>query len=220
MSKKSKAGSRTPSRTPRAKTPVIKNIVTAENVVGTINAVANAIPTLSVATIDEVVTPSVYSIDYRRIFLMVLAFAVAIICIVLFVYNGAEQKDIAVAEFGTTIPTFMFSGWFVILFLVVSLLGFGYAVYNARYMTFAFMACAILYLVSLVMIFVKLYFSISLHSSAVQVFGFIFFVSSVLLILQLLQCSCALYTSTFAMIPSVLFSGFVIYTGGLLNPRV
>jgi hypothetical protein len=220
MTKKSKAGSRTPSRTPRAKTPVIKNIVNTENVLETINAVTNAIPSLSVAKIDDIVVPSVYSIDYRRIFLLVLIFFVAILCIVLYVYNGAEQKDIAIAEFGTTIPKFMFNGWFVILFLVVSLLGFGYAVYNAREISFAFIACSILYLVSLVMIFVKLYFSISLHSSAVQIFGFIFFVTSVLLILQLLQCSCALYTSTLAMIPSVIFSGFIIYTGGLLNPRV
>lgn len=220
MSKKTKTGSRTPSRTPRAKTPVIKNIITTENVVGTINAVANAIPTLAVSKVDDVVIPAAVMVDYRRIFLLVLAFAVAILCIVLYVYNGSEQKDKAVAEFGTTIPKFMFNGWFVILFLVVSLLGFGYVVYNMRQITFAFIACAILYLVALVMIFVKLYFSISLHSSAVQIFGFIFFLTSVLLVLQLLQGSGALYLSTFAMIPSVLFAGFVIYTGGLLNPRV
>jgi hypothetical protein len=217
MAKKAKTG-RTPSRTPRAKTPVIKNIVNAENVTNTLNAVVNAIPTLSVS--EQEVMPVVYSMDYRRIFLMVLTFAVFIICLVLYIYNGADQKTLAVAEFGAKIPTFIFSYWFVILFLVVSLLGFAYAVYNTREVTSAFFICSILYLVSLVMIFVKLFFSIALNSSAVQIFGFIFFITSVLLILQLLQCSCALYTSTIALIPSVLFSGFVIYTGGILNPRV
>lgn len=217
MAKKAKTG-RTPSRTPRAKTPVIKNIVNAENATTLLNAAVNAIPTLSVS--EQEVAPVVYSMDYRRIFLMVLTFAVFIICLVLYIYNGAEQKDKAIAEFGSTIPEFMFSTWFVILFLVVSLLGFVYAVYNLQTITFAFFACAILYLFSLTMIFVKLYFSIALHSSAVQIFSFIFFVSSVLLILQLVQGSKALYMSTFAMIPSVLFSGFTLYTGGLLNPRV
>lgn len=218
MSKKSKAGSRTPSRTPRAKTPVIKNIVTAENTVATLNAAANAIPTLIVS--EKEVAPLVYSIDYRRIFLLVLTFAVFIICLVLYIYNGSEQKDLAIAEFGNKIPTFMFSPWFVILFLAVSLLGFAYTVYNMNNVSFAFFACALLYLVALVMIFVKLYFSISLHSPAVQIFSFIFFVTSVLLVLQLIQGSKSLYLSTFAMIPSVLFSGFALYTGGLLNPRV
>jgi hypothetical protein len=218
MSKKS--GSRTPSRTPRAKTPVIKNISmsdVASTVATTAAAVVDAIPGLKIT--EEKVAPIVYSMDYRRIFLMVLAFAVFLICLILFWYNGAEQRDLAVAEFGSKIPGFMFNGVFVVFALIFSFLGFGFIVYHIEKVSFAFLACAILYLVAFAMLFVKLYFSIALHSAAVQIFSFIIFVTSVLLVLQVPMGSRYPLLSIFAIIPSVLYSGFALYTGGVLNPR-
>jgi hypothetical protein len=218
MSKKS--GSRTPSRTPRAKTPIIKNITgsdIASTVATTAMAVVDALPGLKIS--EEKVAPIVYSMDYRRIFLMVLSFAVFLICLILFWYNGAEQRDLAVAEFGSKIPGFMFNGVFVVFALIFSFLGFGFVVYHIEKVTFAFLACAILYLVAFAMLFVKLYFSIALHSAAVQIFSFIIFITSVLLVLQVPMGSRYPLLSIFAIIPSVLYSGFALYTGGVLNPR-
>jgi hypothetical protein len=218
MPKKSgRTPSRTPSRTPRAKTPVIKNISVSEAIAETTNAVIAAIPILAVD--EKQILPMVVSMDYRRIFLMVFSFVVFLICLIFFWYNGEEQKTLAVAEFGTKIPTFIFSWWFVLLFLITSFLGFAFIVYNIEKVTFAFLACAILYLVAFAMLFVKLYFSIALHSAAVQIFSFIIFVTSVLIVLQVPMGSRYPLLSIFAIIPSVLFSGFALYTGGVLNPR-
>jgi hypothetical protein len=157
--------------------------------------------------------------DYRRIFLIVLSFVVFLICLILFWNNGSEQKDLAIAEFGSKVPAFVFSWWFVVLFLITSFFGFAFVVYHIEKVTFAFLACAILYLVAFAMLFVKLYFNIALHSATVQIFSFIIFVTSVLIVLQVPMGSRYPFLSIFAIIPSVLFSGFALYTGGVLNPR-
>ena len=218
MSKKSKM-SRTPSRTPRAKTPTIKNIDVAATAETTVNAVVNAIPVIAVD--EKQIIPLVVDMDYRRIFLMVIAFVIFIICLVFFWYNAGDQKILAVAEFGSKVPSVMFNGWFVVLFLIASLLGFAFIVRNTQHLNFAFFMCAILYLVSFVFVFTYLYMSIKLYSATVQIFSFILFVTSVLLILQVvMQGTKYPLFSIIAILPSVIFSGFALYTGGVLNPRV
>jgi len=204
---------KTPTRTPRAKTPVIKTI---EVIKDTALAIAETIPALKIT--EEKVAIVTNDQYFRKLFLMGLIFITFLVCVIMYLYNYADNKQKAINEFGDKIPGYVFDPWFVILFLVASLLGFAYIVYNFQVVNFAFFVCSVLYLVSFVMLFVKLYFSIALHSSAVQIFSFIIFVTSVLLILQCVQYSNHIFYSIICIVPSVLFSGFTLYTGGLLNP--
>ena len=205
---------KTPTRTPRAKTPVIKTI---EVIKDTALAISETIPSLKIS--EEKVAIVTNDPYFRKLFLMGLIFVTFILCIVLYLYNYADNKQKAINEFGDSIPGYVFDPWFVIIFLVISFLGLAYIVYHLRELTFAFFACAVLYLVSFVMLFVKLYFSIALHSSAVQIFSFIIFVTSVLMVLQCVQYSNHIFYSIVCIIPSVIYSGFTLYTGGLLNPN-
>lgn len=205
---------KTPARTPRAKTPIIKTI---EVLKDTAFAISETIPSLKIS--EEKVAIVTNDFHFRKLFLMGLIFIVFILCIVLYLYNYADNKQKVIDEFGNKIPGYVFDPWFVIIFLVLSLLGLAYIVYHLRELNFAFFACAVLYLVSFVMLFVKLYFSVALHSSAVQIFSFIIFITSVLMVLQCVQHSNHIFYSIVCIIPSIVYAGFTLYTGGLLNPN-
>jgi hypothetical protein len=205
---------KTPMRTPRAKTPVIKTI---EVMKDTALAISETMPHLKIS--EEKVAIITNDPYFRKLFLMGLIFIVFVLCLVLYLYNHADNKQKAIDEFGDKIPGYVFDPWFVVIFLSISLLGLAYIVYHLRTLNFVFFTCAVLYLVSFVMLFVKLYFSIALHSSAVQIFSFIIFVTSVLLVLQCVQHSNHIFYSIVCIIPSIIYSGFTLYTGGLLNPN-
>jgi len=212
MAKKSKTPSRS---TPKPKTPVLLTIAE------TVEAAAEAMPLGSLATVGLTPKDVQAVIDYPdllRGLLIMFAVGVFIICLVLYLLGRSDAKSKVAQEFGNAFPQYVFDPWFVVLFLIGSIGGFIFIILMMNRFSFFFTVAAILYLVSFVLLFVKLYYNVALFSSAVQVFSFILLVSIFLFGITITQDTSNFLLALLALVPSVIFAGFTLVCGGKLNP--
>lgn len=204
-----------PSRaTPRPSTPILKNISEV------LEGVKEAVPAGGIATLGltpEMVAPFVESQGLLRALLLMMILVVFIICTLLWVFGSTESKDKVKAALGKRVPGYLFSAWFVFLFLATSLLGFGYIIMHVSYMSAPFVVSCGLYMLSLIMIFYKLYHSVTIGSSSVQIWSFILVINAFFFGVITTQYTQNFLLCIFAVLPTVVYGGFTLYSGGIIN---
>jgi hypothetical protein len=197
------------------KTPILKNIGE------TMEAVKEAVPAGGIATLGltpEMIAPFVESQGLLRALLMILMFAVFLICVLLWAFGGSDSKAaVNASSVGNKVPGYIFNAWFVFLFLCTSMLGFGYIILHVSYMSAPFVVSCFIYLISLVLIFLKLYYSASIGSSAIQIWSFILIVNSFFFSIVTMQYTQNYLLCVAAVLPTVIFGGFTLYAGGLIG---
>ncbi len=152
--------------------------------------------------------------------LYIAIFAVMIVCVILFsIGNKDSQNRVADTIGSTVLPYYIYNPWFVLVFLIVSMAAFAYIIHHIPHISFAFTGIIALFLLSWVMIFVKLYFSVAVYSAALQIWSFILLFTSALIALYVVQNAHKMIKSLLALAPTVIFAGFMIYTGGKLNVK-
>jgi hypothetical protein len=197
------------------KTPILKNISEVLEVVKEV-VPAGGIATLGVT--PEMIAPYVESQGLLRALLMVLIFAVFLICVLLWAFGADDSKAVvAASSMGGRVPGYLFNAWFVFLFLVTSILGFGYIILHVSYMSAPFVVSCFIYMISLVLIFLKLYYSVSIGSSAVQIWSFILVINAFFFGIVTTQYTQNYLLCIAAVLPTVIFGGFTLYSGGLIS---
>jgi hypothetical protein len=209
-----KASGLTPQRVAPS-TPILKNISEVLEVVKEV-VPAGGIATLGVT--PAMIAPYVEKQGLLRALLMMLMFAVFIICVLLWAFGADDSKAaVAASSMGGRVPGYLFSAWFVFLFLCISMLGFGYIILHVSYMSAPFVVSCFIYLLSLVLIFLKLYYSVAIGSSAVQIWSFILIVNSFFFSIVTMQYTQNYLLCVAAVLPTVIFGGFTLYSGGLIS---
>lgn len=200
--------------TPRPSTPVLKNIGEV------LEGVKEAMPAGGISTLGltpEMVAPFVESQGLLRALMLMMIFVVFLICTLLWAFGNTASRDAVKAAVGNKVPGYLFSGWFVFLFLATSLLGFGYIVLHVSCMNAAFVISSILYFVSLIMIFYKLYHGVAIGTSAVQVWSFILVINAFFFGVIATQYTSNFLLCIFAVLPTVIYGGFTLYSGGIIS---
>lgn len=196
-------------------TPILKNISEVLEVVKEV-VPAGGIATLGVT--PQMIAPYVESQGLLRALLMVLMFAVFIICVLLWAFGADDSKAaIKASNIGNKVPGYIFNAWFVFLFLVTSMIGFGYIIVHVSYMSAPFVVSCFMYLLSLVLIFLKLYYSVSIGSSAVQIWSFILIINAFFFSVVTMQYTQNYLLCVAAVLPTVIFGGFTLYSGGIVS---
>jgi len=217
-SKGKKTPSRTPRSSPKAKTPTIMSI--GESIGDTLAAAKEALPAGGIATLGLKTEDVQVIIDFPNVLrgiLIIGAVIVYVLCLVLYLAGRNGSKDKVDAAFPGKINDYFFSPWFVVIFLTASIAGFMYILFAINSFSFFFVIAAFTYLISLVMLFVKLYYDVALYSSAVQIYSFIIFVDIFVFGMVVTQATNNFIFSLAALVPTLVFTGFCLYNGGILN---
>jgi hypothetical protein len=217
-SKGKKTPSRTPRSSPKAKTPTIMSI--GETISDTLAAAKEALPAGGISTLGLKPEDIQVVIDFPNILrgiLIIGAVIAYVLCLVLFLVGHTGSKNKVDAAFPGKINDYFFSPWFVVILLTASIAGFMYILFAINSFSFFFVVAAFAYLFSLVMLFVKLYYDVALYSSAVQIYSFIIFVDVFIFGMVVTQATNNFIFSLFALVPTLVFIGFCLYNGGILN---
>jgi hypothetical protein len=199
---------------PRPSTPVLKNIGEV------LEGVKEAMPAGGISTLGltpAMVAPFVESQGLLKALLLMMIAVVFLICTLLWAFGGNDSKKVVQDAVGTRVPGYLFSAWFVFLFLVTSLLGFAYIIMHVSYMPSVFVVSCFVYLLSLVMIFYKLYHGVSMGSSAVQIWSFILIINAFFFGVVTTQYTNNFLLCIFAVLPTVIYGGFTLYSGGIIS---
>lgn len=202
------------SSTPRPATPVLKNIGEV------LEGVKEAMPAGGISTLGltpEMVAPFVESQGLLRALLLMMIAVVFLVCTLLWAFGNTTSRDTVKAAVGSKVPGYLFSAWFVFLFLATSLLGLGYVILHVSYMNAAFVVSCALYFLSLIMIFYKLYHGVAIGSSAVQVWSFVLVINAFFFGVVATQYTSNFLLCIFAVLPTVIYGGFTLYSGGIIS---
>jgi hypothetical protein len=211
-------GSKPRSPVSKPKTPTIKSIGDGMSV--SLQAVKDALPAGGISTLGMKPEDVQVLIDYPNILrgvLLIGAIATYVICLVLFSYGHSESNIQQAAAYPEKMPYYVYKPWFAIVFLTLSIGGLIYVLLSVNYFSFFFFVAAIAYYFSMVLAFVKFYYDVAIKSPASQIFGFILFVSVVLLGMIVTQATNNFIFAFAALIPSAVLAGYFIYCGGILN---
>lgn len=209
---------RSPRSSPKPKTPTLKNI--GDTFADSLKAAKEALPAGGIATLGLKNDDVQVLIDYPNIlrgFLLIGIIATYVICLVLFMVGHSTSKDKQEAAFPTKMPYYVYSPWFAVIFLTLSVAGIIYILLSVNNFSFVFTIAMIAYCFALVMAFVKFYYDVAINSSATQIYGFIIFVDLILLGMIVTQETNNFIFSLAALLPSLVFTGYLIYCGGILN---
>jgi hypothetical protein len=144
-------------------------------------------------------------------------YIVSALCLVFFAIGNVGTRDEIAKEYN--IPSVTFEAWFAVGDLAFALLGFAYAMFNVNILSVSFLLPATVMLVSLVILYVKLYFSLKTgltNYTEVQTFAFNILVNSVALIIYIVLTSKRFISATLAMLPMVGFGLYFLYIGHLI----
>lgn len=144
-------------------------------------------------------------------------YIVSVLCIVFYAIGNVGTRDEISKEYD--IPSVNFEAWFAVGILVIVLLGFSYAMFNVKIMTISYLLPATVALVSLVILYVKLYFSLRtglIKYTEVQTFAFNVVINSLVLIIYTILTSKRYISATLALFPLLGFSIYFLYIGHLL----
>jgi len=144
-------------------------------------------------------------------------YIVSVLCIVFYAIGNVGTRDDMTKEYD--IPPSTFEAWFSVGILAIVLVGFSYAMFNVKIMTISYLLPATIALVSLVLLYVKLYFSLKpglTKYKEVQTFAFNVFVNSLVLIIYTLLTSKRYISATLAIFPLFGLSIYFLYVGHLL----
>jgi hypothetical protein len=144
-------------------------------------------------------------------------YIVSALCIVFYAIGDVGTRDEISKEYD--IPSSTFEAWFSIGILAIVLLGFSYAMFNVKIMTISYLLPATVALVSLVLLYVKLFFSLRTgltKYTEVQTFAFNVVINSFVLIIYTILTSKRYISATLALFPLLGFSIYFLYIGHLL----
>jgi hypothetical protein len=156
------------------------------------------------------------NLEYKLVAIAIIYF-VAILCIIFYAGGNRGDRDEIAKEY--QIPPVTFESWFCIGYLAISLLGFGYAMLNVEILSISFLLPATVMLVSLVILYIKLYFSLTTgigNYTEVQTFAFNVLVNSVVLIIYIVLTSKRFISATLAMLPMIGIGIYFLYIGHLI----
>ncbi len=146
-----------------------------------------------------------------------IVYFVSILCIVFYSIGNRGDRDEIAKEY--QIPSVTFDAWFCIGDLAIALLGFGYAMFNVKIMTISYLLPATVALVSLVLLYVKLYFSLRTgltKYTEVQTFAFNVVINSIILIIYTILTSKRYISASLALFPILGLGIYFLYVGHLI----
>jgi hypothetical protein len=173
------------------------------------------------------------STEYRRLFITIATLIVYFVCLTLYELGsnnpiGSRPQDYAatLAPELLAFAPYVFSQWFVVGGLTLSLGGFLTCVWFFENIELSFILTAGVYLVSFPLLFAKFYFSLSFPSSALNVYTFNIVLNSFFTLLNLLgnakgsgrSYSVYIFFGILCLLPSFAFSGFLMYCGKFVSP--
>jgi hypothetical protein len=178
------------------------------------------------------------STEYRRLFITIATVIVYFICLALYELGsnnpvGSRPQDYVatVAPELLAFAPYVFSQWFVVGGLTLSLGGFLICIWFFETIELSFILTAGVYLVSFPMLFAKFYFSLSFPSSALNVYTFNILLNSFFTLLNLLgnakgskesqgfrfSYSFYIFLGILCLLPSFAFGGFLMYCGKFIS---
>jgi hypothetical protein len=178
------------------------------------------------------------STEYRRLFITIATVIVYFICLTLYELGsnnpvGSRPQDY-VATLAPELLAFapyVFSQWFVVGGLTLSLGGFLVVLWFFENIELGFIITAGVYLVSFPLLFAKFYFSLSFPSSALNVYTFNILLNSFFTLMNLLgnakgskesqgfgrSYSFYIFLGILCLLPSFAFGGFLMYCGKFVS---
>lgn len=142
---------------------------------------------------------------------------VAIICTIFYAIGNVNTRDEIAKEH--QIPAITFNAAFALGILYFSLLCFIYAIFNLDVSTIGVIFPSVVLLVSIVVLYIKLYRSLKtgdVKFTDVQTFTFNIFINTIILMINTLLSSQRFITSTLALFPLLGMSIYFLYIGHLL----
>jgi hypothetical protein len=225
MSNPKRSPKRSPRSSPKPRTPTLKTI--ANDLANGLKEVKEVLPAGGIATLGLKAEDVQVLIDYPNIlrgFLIIGAIVVYTLCVVFFLEGHEGVRDNIQTSIPGKIPGYIFSPWFVIILLTASMAGFVYILFALNTFSFFFTVVAILYLVSMVLLFDKfysksspMYGSVFSGTSAPQIFAFIVFISVFAFGMIVTQETNNFLFSLAALFPTLLFTAFMVYYTGKVN---
>ena len=155
-------------------------------------------------------------ISYRIIATYIVVI-VAVLCTIFYAIGNVGTRPQLEAEYKLPAPTFNFV--FALGSLYFVLLCFIYVLFNIDISTIALILPSTVLLVSVVMLYVKLFFSLKtgdVNFTEVQTFAFNIVINSIIIMLYTLFTSKRFISSTLAMFPMLAFGIYYLYVGHLI----
>lgn len=199
-----------------------------KNVVGYVSS--KILPPFFIENLEKFVG----SFEYRRLFITTAIVIVYFICLTLYELGknnpiGSRPEDYAasLAPEMLAFAPYLFSEWFVIGGLTLSLGGFLISLWFLKEIPLSYIITAGVYLVSFPLLFAKFYFSFSFPTSAVNVYTFNILINTLFTLFNLLgnaktgsfkgSYSLYVFLGILCLIPSFAFGGFLLYCGKFVS---
>lgn len=155
-------------------------------------------------------------IGYRILATYIVVLA-AVICTIFFAIGNVGTRSQLEADY--KLPSVTFNFVFALGDLYIVLLCFIYVLFNINISTIALILPSTVLLVSIVMLYVKLFFSLKtgdVNFTGVQTFAFNIVINSIIIMLYTLFTSKRFITSTLAMFPMMALGVYYLYVGHLI----
>jgi hypothetical protein len=152
-----------------------------------------------------------------RILATYIVVLVAIICTIFYAVGNVGTRDQIEADY--KLPSITFNFVFALGDLYFVMICFIYVLFNIDISTIALILPTTVMLVSFVMLYVKLYFSLKtgdVNFTEVQTFAFNIVINSIIIMLYTLFTSKRFISSTLAMFPMLAVGIYYLYIGHLI----
>ena len=155
--------------------------------------------------------------NYMQWILLVVVFAVYIVCLVLYLVNYTDVRDAVETHFNFT-SSFLYKPWFVILLLTLSMLGLLYVIRNLKTYILPIVFLFAVFFTFFVLTFVFVYFKAPTQQSATpQIMAVIAFIALVLLTILIVPYMKSSLFSLACLLPTYGLVICGIYLGGVMN---
>ena len=149
--------------------------------------------------------------------LLVVVFAVYIVCLVLYLVNYTDVRDAVETHFNFT-SSFLYKPWFVILLLTLSMLGLLYVVRNLKTYIFPILFLYIVFFTFSILSFVFIYNKTPTKKSATpQIMSVIAIVSLILLTILIVPYLHNPFFGIVCLFPIYFLTISQVYLGGVMN---
>ena len=142
---------------------------------------------------------------------------VMVLCTIFYAIGNVGTRDDIIAEY--KLPSITFNFVFALGDIYFALLCFIYVLFNIDISTIALILPSTVLLVSVVMLYVKLFFSLKtgdVNFTEVQTFAFNIVINSIIIMLYTLFTSKRFISSTLAMFPILGMGVYYLYIGHLI----
>jgi len=129
------------------------------------------------------------------------------------------QMGIHSYESNPNVPEYIFKPWFVYPLLTASIVGYMVIIFSMKEINLGFIISSLVLLVSLVMCFVKIYYTLKPGAekyTGVQIFAFNIWFNCIFIAINIVQKSNKFIYALIALVPMVVLGSLYSHAGGII----